>query len=204
MMCLAAGLAFAARQAPDAAPGPSTLKGRFLVAQPKMGDPRFAQTVILMIRHDKTGAFGLVINKPAGTAEISDANPAAENNDEDGLSVEPESPRLRIPAFYGGPVELNKAFIIHSVEYQIDTTVTVTSKVAVTADPRILEDIANGKGPKQVLYILGYSGWGAGQLENELQRNDWYTAPVDADIVFGAEKSSAKWRRAVDMRLQGI
>ena len=194
----------AARQAPESAPGPSSLQGRFLVAKPSMPDPRFKETVILMVQHNAKGAFGLVINKPAGMAEIADADPPAGLEDEDGSAEQTEPARLRIPAFYGGPVELNKAFVIHSIEYQIDTTVAVTAKVAVTADPRILEDIADGNGPKRVLYILGYSGWRAGQLENELKRDDWYTAPVDADIVFGTDKSRNKWRRAVDMRLQGI
>ncbi|MCG8543187.1 MAG: YqgE/AlgH family protein [Alphaproteobacteria bacterium] len=203
-LCLTTELSQAARQAPESAPGSSSLQGRFLVAKPSMADPRFKETVILMIKHDATGAFGLVINRPAGVAEISDADPPPGVEDEDGSSEPTETTRLKIPAFYGGPVELHKAFVIHSVEYQIDTTVKVTGKVAVTADPRILEDIANGQGPKQLLYVLGYSGWRGGQLENELRRNDWYTAPVDADIVFDKDKSRNKWRRAVDMRLQGI
>ena len=198
-LCLGIASTLAAREAPYATPGSGTVQGRFLVANPSMPDRRFARTVILMVRHDETGAFGLVINKPVGFAEITD-----EPNEESEGDTPEDEVMVRLRAHYGGPVEPNKAFVIHSPDYRIDSTVQVTRRVAVTADPRILEDITDGNGPKKMLYIVGYSGWGPGQLENEIRRNDWYTAPVEAALIFGEQESDKSWKRAMEMRLQGI
>lgn len=178
-----------------------SLQGKFLVANPALPDPRFAHAVILMIKHDATGAFGLIINRPVGIAEVTPDKPTGKNGDGD----PPESREpLRLPAFLGGPVEPNKGFIVHTPEYKADDTVAVTARVAVTSSVQILADIAHGKGPKRTLYVVGYSGWKAGQLEEEMRRNSWFEAPVDAGLIFGGEGTDAVWEQAMEMRLRGI
>jgi putative transcriptional regulator len=203
-LLLSGGPAGAARQAPDYPEFTGSVQGLLLVAKPSMPDPRFAKTVILMVRHDRTGAFGLVINKRLGVAEIADTGLAADTAGTGDQARARKMPTVRLPAHYGGPVEPNKAFIVHSPEYRIDTTFRVNAEISVTGDPRILRDIAAGRGPKKVLYAAGYAGWGPAQLKDELRREDWYTAPLDAGLIFGEGDGPAKWQRAMKARLRGI
>ncbi|MPY76009.1 MAG: hypothetical protein GEU87_17335 [Alphaproteobacteria bacterium] len=179
-----------------------SLQGKFLVANPALPDPRFAHAVILMVKHDATGAFGLVINRPVGIAEVTPDEAGTEGNGKGTPPAQREP--LRLPAFLGGPVEPGKGFIIHTPEYKADDTVAVTARVAVTASVQILTDMASGKGPKRTLYVVGYSGWKAGQLEEEMRRNSWFEAPVDAGLIFGGEDTDAVWEQAMEMRLRGI
>jgi len=192
---LFAGGAMAARQRPDDAEIFKSLQGRLLVARPSMSDPRFAQTVILMVRHDRKGAFGLVVNRPLGSVEIRDPEAGADVG---------AARSLQLPAFAGGPVEPNQAFAIHSTDYRLDTTIPVAEGLAVTADRRILSDILAGRGPKTLLYVVGYSGWGPGQLEDEMRRKGWFVASASAHLVFGPEDPAAKWEKAMQLRIEGI
>ncbi|MEM9683414.1 MAG: YqgE/AlgH family protein [Pseudomonadota bacterium] len=173
--------------------GPAgSVKGKFLVANPSIKDPRFSRTLILMVRHSEDGAFGLIVNRPGGIAEIAvDAG-------------NPDSEELRLPAFYGGPVEPERAFVIHSPDYSADDTIAVSSSVSVTATTDIMDAIAGGKGPEEYLYVFGYSGWGPGQLENELRRGDWSEAPLDPKLIFSDDEGETVWKRAREMRLRGI
>lgn len=201
-----AGAACAATDRPDPkAPAEQqfkSLEGKFLVANPSLPDPRFAHAVILMVKHDEQGAFGLVINRPVGVAEVT---PDEADGKTGGDAKPPAGPApLHLPAFLGGPVELNKAFIVHSPDYKIEGTVAVTPKVSVTATVQILKDMADGKGPKRTLYVVGYAGWSAGQLESEMQRSSWYEAPADAGLIFSGEDTDAVWEHAMEMRLRGI
>lgn len=174
-----------------------SVKGKFLVANPSIKDPRFSRTVILMVRHGEDGAFGLIVNRPGGIATI-----ATDTEKPDG--EKPDGEGLNLPAFYGGPVEPERAFVVHSPEYAASDTIAVTSSVSVTATAGIMDAIAGGKGPKNYLYVFGYSGWGPGQLENEMRRGDWYEAPLDQNLVFSDEEPVAIWKRAMEMRLRGI
>lgn len=169
-----------------------SVKGKFLVANPSIKDPRFSRTVILMVRHGEDGAFGLIVNRPGGIAEIAvDAD-------------KPDGEELRLPAFYGGPVEPERAFVIHSPDYKAGDTISVTPSISVTATSGIMDDIAKGSGPKKYLYVFGYSGWGPGQLENELRRGDWSETPIDERLVFSDHEGETVWRRAMERRLRGI
>jgi putative transcriptional regulator len=186
----------------DSSLGSASLKGKFLVASPTIADPRFEHTVILIIKHDATGAFGLIINRPVGVAEVTPDESGPRSGGDSGPP--PDIKPMHFYAFLGGPVEPEKAFIIHSPDYKVDGTVEVTPHVYVTANVQILKDIADGNGPKHTLYVVGYAGWNAGQLEEEMRRNSWYEAPVDDKLIFDGDDAEDVWEQAMETRLRGI
>ena len=193
VLILCALLLIAAKSSYQSSPS-SQVAGRLLVAVPKMPDPRFRNTVILMLEHNKDGAFGLIINRPLGFAEFE----IESKQEGEGML-----PINRTLVFGGGPVELGKSFIIHSTDYDNKGTVKVTDSVWMTANIEILRAITSGKGPKQVLHVIGYSGWAPGQLETEIKRNDWYTSPITSELVFG-EKQEGKWEKALEERYRDL
>ena len=138
----------------------SSVKDHFLIATEKMNDNRFSETVVVMLESDENGAWGLVINKRLGTMPIALLIDPS-------LNTSKERERLykvNIPVFWGGPVDIKEIFILHSVEYQSDTTKQY-GNISISQDYNILFDIAENKGPENSLVILGYAGWGSGQLE---------------------------------------
>ncbi len=165
------------------------LAGQFLVAAPKMADPRFKRTVIYMIAHDAEGAMGLIVNRPFGSGRLSALM--------EGFGVkEPIAKELDgdVRLHYGGPVQQGRGFILHSSDYKDVGTTIVSGDVSMTSRVEVLMAIAEGKGPKHSLFILGYAGWGAGQLENEMARQDWTTAPAELDMIFSDDPESV-WRK---------
>ena len=168
----------------------SSVKDHFLIATEKMKDNRFEKTVIVMLENDKDGAWGLIINKPIGLLPIALLIDSSLNTSED----REELYKVNIPVFWGGPVETKKIFVLHSKEYQSDSTNNYGS-ISISQDYNILFDIAKNKGPKKHLVILGYSGWGDGQLEGEMERDHWILSDLDLNIIFDKE-SSRKWRKA--------
>ena len=184
-------LLLAQAAAATAATAPGSLAGWFLVAAPDMPDPRFAGTVIYMIRHGPDGAMGFVINRVL-------AEDWAENIlDPD--SAPPERAGRKIAVHYGGPVGATEGFILHSDDFSSGNSVRVTDRVWLSADPDVLREMARREGPPRGLFILGYSGWAPGQLESELARDDWAVAPGDTDLLFDPDLAT-KWRRAWDNR----
>ena len=170
----------------------SSVKNNFLIATERMNDSRFKKSVIAMLEHDEDGAWGLVINKPM--AEI----PLAMLIDPS-LSTPEEREKLygvNIKIHWGGPVNVKKIFVLHSKEYQSDTTRNY-GDISISQDYEILFAIAANKGPEKSLVILGYSGWRAGQLENEMLRDDWILSDLDPDIIFEKE-SIKKWPKAYE------
>ena len=168
----------------------SSVKDHFLIATEKIRDNRFEKTVITMLENDKNGAWGLVINKPLGFWPIAMLIDPTLNTSEEREKLY----KVNIPVFWGGPVETKKIFILHSNEYQSDTTNNY-GNISVTQDYNILFDIAKNKGPEKSLVILGYSGWGEGQLEGEIERDHWILSDIDLNITFDKE-SSKKWNKA--------
>ena len=168
----------------------SSVKDHFLIATEKMKDNRFEKTVVAMLENDKDGAWGLVINKPIGSLPIALLIDPSLNTSEE----REELYKINIPVFWGGPVETKKIFILHSNEYQSDSTNSYGS-ISISHDYDILFDIAKNKGPEKSLVILGYSGWGDGQLEGEMERDHWILSDIDLNIMFDKE-SSGKWKRA--------
>jgi putative transcriptional regulator len=190
---------FAGAVAPSATdpPGPAheSLTGQLLIATPDMRDPRFDHAVILIVKHDRDGALGVVVNMPAGErpfAELLDA-----------IGEKSAGVDARLPVFSGGPVEPDMAVVLHSAEYHCAGTLAIDGRVAMTADPQILRDIAAKSGPQKSLFAFGYAGWGPGQLDNEIAHNVWFTAPEDPKLVFDAERDKV-WDLAMARRTRDL
>jgi putative transcriptional regulator len=175
--------------------GHSSLAGELLIASPQIGDPRFSKTVILLIRHNKDGAFGIVINRPLGKYPLARLLESfGEKDMAAGGNVE---------VFAGGPVQPNAAFLIHTPEYSRPETIAVNGLVAATSSREIFRDIGQNKGPAKTLIALGYAGWGPGQLEGEMARDDWFTALADPVLIFDVSRERL-WDTAMERRLHDL
>jgi putative transcriptional regulator len=166
--------------APDAAESTS-LAGQLLIASPELRQPAFDHAVILLARHTREGALGIIINRPAKTHPIADLL-AAFGADTSGVNGD-----IRI--FIGGPVDPGIGFVVHSTEYQTPDTLDIDGRVALTIAPDVLRDIGLGKGPQKSLAAFGYAGWGPAQLENELAHGVWITVPEDPALVFDDDRA---------------
>ena len=167
-----------------------SVKDHFLIATEKIKDNRFSKTVIVMLESDEDGAWGFVINKQLGTMPIALLIDPSLNTSEEREKLY----KINIPIFWGGPVDVKTIFILHSAEYQSDTTQNYGS-ISISQDYNTLFDIAENKGPEKSLVIFGYSGWGDGQLEGEMERGGWILSDIDLDITFDKD-SNTKWERA--------
>ena len=168
----------------------SSVKDHFLIATEKMKDNRFSKTVIVMFESDEKGAWGLVINKRLGTMPIALLIDPSLNTSKEREKLF----KVNIPVFWGGPVDVKEIFILHSTEYQSETTKKY-GNISISQDYNILFDIAENKGPDKSLVIFGYSGWGDGQLEGEMERGGWILSDIDLDVTFDKD-SNTKWERA--------
>jgi putative transcriptional regulator len=173
----------------------TSLAGQLLIAAPNMGDPRFYQTVVLLVLHDRNGAMGIVVNRPL------EERPLASLLEALGETATGVAGSVRI--FAGGPVQPELGFVLHSAEYHRPDTVGIEGHLAMTSSREILRDIANGRGPKQSLVAFGYAGWGPGQLEGELAQRFWFTTPADANLVF-EEARDRLWENAMTRRTQDL
>ncbi|MEK9723661.1 MAG: YqgE/AlgH family protein [Rhodospirillaceae bacterium] len=167
-----------------------TLAGRMLVASEKLKDPFFQHSVVYIIEHDANGAIGLIVNRRMGEGSL------AQLVDELGFSL-PEDRHVEL--YFGGPVSLRGVFVLHSPEYDGPRTLKAPDGLAMTGDKSIIRAIANGRAPKQIRLMMGYAGWGAGQLEDEVERGDWLDAPADNQLIFeeGGDADDI-WKRARD------
>jgi putative transcriptional regulator len=173
----------------------TSLAGQLLIAAPAIGDPRFAHTVILMVRHDKEGAFGIVINRPVGERSIAALLEATGHDDADVAGM--------VRVFAGGPVQPELGFVVHSAEYRRAETIGVDDRVAMTASRQVLLDIGHNHGPEKSLFALGYAGWGPGQLEDELARRNWFTTPEEPKLVFDDDRDNL-WEDAMARRTREL
>ena len=168
---------------------PEFLDGKVLIAMPGMGDPRFERAVILLCAHSDEGAMGLIVNKPATELRFRDLLRQ--------LDIEPSGDAASIRVHFGGPVEHGRGFVLHSPDYTVEgSSLQIGPDFSMTATLDVLQDMAKGTGPEQALLALGYSGWGPGQLEGEIQSNGWLTAPADSALIFGVSDDD-KWRAAL-------
>lgn len=161
--------------------------GQLLVATPDMPDPRFARTVLYMLRHDATGAMGLVLNRPIG--EVSLARLLEQ------LGMDSQGAQGTMRVHYGGPVEGLQGFVLHTSDYAGKGTRIVNDAVALTSQSEILRDITTGRGPRRFLLAFGYAGWAPRQLEAEMEAGHWVTVRADEALVFD-DDSQGKWDRA--------
>lgn len=167
------------------APIIDSLIGSFLISTPQMPDPRFEEQVIYICAHSHEGAMGLAINKPNNTFSLAEVLRGAN------LPLPAHLP----PVYLGGPVELESAFILYPSYYRTDYQLEVSSTVSLSRETRVLADIANCRGPEKYLFLLGYTGWGPGQLERELMEDGWLTVPADDHIIFNLPDEQ-KWKAA--------
>jgi putative transcriptional regulator len=177
------------------------LDGQLLIAMPGMTDERFSRTVIYLCAHSAEGAMGIVLNKPAPDLRLPDLLVQ--------LDIVSETDAIRMPlqvermqVLMGGPVETSRGFVLHSPDYFVEqSTLSIDSEICLTATVDILRAIARGRGPRNAMLALGYAGWGAGQLESEIQRNGWLNCPADPDVVFDFSVED-KYERA--MKVLGV
>ena len=177
------------------------LDAQVLVAMPGMTDERFARSVIYVCAHSSEGAMGIVLNRPAANVNVPDLLVQ--------LEIVPEPERIRLPqrvgrmeVLIGGPVETSRGFVLHSPDFHLpQSTLPIDDSVCLTATVDILRAIARGDGPENAVLALGYAGWGAGQLEIELQANGWLNCPADAELIF---KTPAELRYEMALRRFGI
>lgn len=166
------------------------LTNHFLIAMPTLADPNFERTVTYICAHNEEGAMGIVINRPL------ELELGAVFEQMDLVSEDPAMAAR--PVYHGGPVHTDRGFVIHRPAREWNSTITVTPDVAVSTSRDILEAMSQGNGPRDALVALGYAGWGAGQLEQEIAQNAWLSGPADLDIVFVAPPGE-RWQRAADL-----
>lgn len=172
------------------------LKGQFLIAMPSMSDRRFARSVIYLCAHSLEGAMGLIVNFRASHINFPDLLERLSivpRGAEDGIAADILERQVHV----GGPVETGRGFVLHTNDYRVaDSTLEIAPGVSLTASIDILKAIASGEGPGRSMLALGYAGWAAGQLENEIQANGWLTCPADSELLFDPDLES-KYTRAL-------
>jgi putative transcriptional regulator len=161
------------------------LDDQFLIAMPGMKDDRFARSVIYICAHSDEGAMGLIINQ---TQPLRFPDLLVQ------LGILNEQEAIRLPAptrdfvvRNGGPVDRSRGFVLHSDDYMVESSLPVSEDICLTATIDILRAISSGRGPRKALMALGYSGWGAGQLEHEIAENGWLTCPANMDLLFDSD-----------------
>ena len=165
----------------------SSFVGQVLLAMPAMSDPRFERSVIYVCAHNAEGAMGIVINKTLDSIDFHELL--------DELDIPTDEKSQDIAVHFGGPVENQRGFVLHSSDYQHSETLFVDEKVGLTATVKVLRDLASGDGPAQSILALGYAGWGPGQLESEFQENAWLSVPASDALLFKIANDD-KWERA--------
>jgi putative transcriptional regulator len=163
------------------------LDGQILIAMPGMDDNRFDHSVIYLCAHSADGAMGIILNQVAGNISFPDLLQQLD------IISDKQAIRLplgidEMPVHRGGPVETGRGFVLHSPDYFVEnSTLPIEEDICLTATVDILKAIVDGDGPRNALLALGYAGWGAGQLENEIQANGWLNCPADPGLIFGPD-----------------
>ena len=163
------------------------LANHFLIAMPGLSDPNFYHTTTYICEHNQDGALGIVINRPMDL-RLQDIL--------DHLEIQAVTPEIsNMPVFLGGPVQRDRGFVLHQPVGDWEATLKVTENTGLTSSRDILAAIARGEGPDRTLLTLGYAGWGAGQLEQEIADNAWLSGPADTDLIF-TTPSEGRWEAA--------
>lgn len=159
------------------------LTKQLLIAMPSMEDPNFSRTVTLICEHNQDGAMGIVVNQPT-TIFVDELLSNIESTDSSDKPEDKKPANLHDPVYAGGPVQIDRGFILHDSDKQWESTHIIDNHLSLTTSEDILIAVAQGKGPENILIALGYAGWGAGQLEEEISANSWLTVPYDTQILF--------------------
>lgn len=168
---------------------PDYLTGRLLIASPLIGDPRFDRAVVLICAHEDEHAMGIMINKPLGDLTLPTLF------EQLGVTSEIEVPERAV--LFGGPVDRDRGFVLHSDDYaSAETTLGIGPGIGLTATKDILAAIASPAPPRRSLLALGYAGWTEGQLEDEIGANAWLVTDPDEDLLF-SEDHAGKWAKAL-------
>jgi putative transcriptional regulator len=171
----------------DYTPQNASLEGQILLSMPAMRDDRFARSVIYICAHSAEGAMGLVLNKPVEDMSFLDLIDKLDLSQGEPILINKHD-AARMPVFHGGPVEMERGFVLHSNDFNLGpSTLSIKNGICLTATLDILRAIASGHGPHSSLTALGYSGWGPGQLENEIKSNGWLVAPTDPQLIFSRD-----------------
>ncbi len=160
-----------------------SLTGQLLLATPSLQDPNFAGSVVLICHHDADGSMGLIINRPQ-TITIGEVLTDLEFSmlpDSDPNSIQIQKDAL---TFEGGPVDPFRGFILHDGWHVYESTMQISPELHLTTSRDVLEDVGKGTGPEHFIMLLGYAGWGAEQLEEEITNNDWLVAPATQNLIF--------------------
>ena len=165
-----------------------SLAGQLLIATPVVSESCFARSVIYMCAHNEEGAMGIIINYPVESIGIKEIF--------DQLDIDSEAKIRKFPIHFGGPVESNRGFVVHSADYAVAESLIQKDGIAVTASVSVLQELAMGKGPAQGMLVLGYAGWSPGQLEAEIENGSWIVVPASKQLVFDTDNET-KWNVAV-------
>ena len=165
----------------------SNFSNQFLIAMPSLRDPNFSQTVAYICAHNEDGAMGLVINRPAN-CDLGEILTQMQMKAENQIIS-------KMPVYQGGPVHTDRGFVLHEPSSEWDSSITVSEALNVTTSRDILHAIAASAGPQNYLIALGYAGWSAGQLEEEIKENAWLNVSADLDIIFNTPCES-RWASA--------
>ncbi|MBW8640136.1 YqgE/AlgH family protein [Hoeflea sp. WL0058] len=163
--------------------GNGCFEGQLLIAMPGLSDSNFARTVIYVCAHSENGAMGFVLNRPQQLGFDELLLQLELIDEKEAITLPDRAQRMRVQN--GGPVDTGRGFVLHSDNYTSQSTMVVAENLCVTATTDILRAISENRGPEQAIVMMGYSGWGAGQLENEISANGWLTCPATADFIFG-------------------
>ncbi len=165
------------------------LEGQLLIAMPSMTDPRFERSVVFICAHSADGAMGIVVNKPLSSLSFPELLKQ--------LEIKTDVSDEKIQVYFGGPIEGARGFVLHSPDYIQDSTILIKNEFALSASIDILKAIAEGNGPRESLLALGYAGWAAGQLDQEIQDNGWLIITANKKIIFQTDNKN-KWRSATE------
>ena len=169
------------------------LTNHFLIAMPNMADPYFSKSLTFICEHNEQGALGVVVNRPIDMTLQALL---------DQISIPLGEPRLKgIPVHFGGPVQIDRGFVLHRPLGAWQSTLAVNSEIGLTTSKDILQAVARGEGPQHILVTLGYAGWAPGQLEHELTQNAWLSVPANPDLMFNL---AAEARLTAAMELLGV
>jgi putative transcriptional regulator len=187
-LSLSATLLHAALPPDTSIPDRTWLTGQLLIAAPQLRQPAFNHAVILVVQHNREGAFGIVINRPAEKRPIARMLTA--------FGADSSGIKDSVRVFSGGPIDPAVALVVHSADYRLADTMDIDGRVSLSTAADILRDIGLGKGPHQSLIAFGYAGWTPLQLEDEIRQGAWVTVPEDPALVFDDDRGKV-WSDAL-------